>query len=44
MDRKRLEENIDVVINMKDAPRKLKNAAKIAKKLIEREKKILNIT
>lgn len=44
VDRKRLEENIDVVINMKDAPRKLKNAAKIAKKLIEREKKILNIT
>ncbi|WP_148678320.1 hypothetical protein [Vulcanisaeta distributa] len=44
VDRKRLEENIDAVINMKDAPRKLKNAAKIAKKLIEREKKILNIT
>ena len=42
-DRRRLEENIDAVINMRDAPRKLRNAAKIAKKLIEREKKMLNI-
>ena len=31
------------VINMKDAPKKLRNAAKIAKKLIERKKKLLNI-
>ena len=43
-DRRRLEENIDAVINMRDAPKKLRNAAKIAKRLIEREKKMLNIT
>ena len=43
VDRRRLEENIHMVINMRDAPKKLRNAAKIAKKLIEKEKKMLNI-